>query len=383
MLMAVPLLALFFTANPALQQTPQNSFDKIVKDAEVARTADRVPDAIELYSEGVRLRPSWSEGWWSLGSLLYDQDRFPEAQAAFKRFAAIATNPGPAYAFLGLCEYETREYDQALKHFQAWGSKGSPGNDELIDVAGFHWALLLTREGRFPEALYLLAAKAQKLGRSPALVEAMGLASLRMTNLPEDYPQERRDLVWLAGQAAFYSAVHEHDREEEYANKLLIHYSWEPNVHYFRGTLLGFQKERAEAAKEYQQELQLSPQHVPAMVELALVQIDDFNAAEATPLAERAVALDSRNSRAQFALGRALLETDRFQESADHLEIAKRLAPDSAPIRFGLAKAYRALGRTEEAERESAAFLSLKAKDEVLAPTQQKNGNREQAGPPK
>ncbi len=382
--MVVSLLSLFLTANPVPQHLPQKSFDKIAKDAEAARTGDRVTEAIQLYSQGVRLRPSWGDGWWSLASLLYDQDRFPEAQAAFKRFVAIAPKPGPAYAFLALCEYETGDYDRALLHFQAWGRKGSPGTGELIDVAGFHWALVLTREGRFPQALYLLAAKAQKLGRSPALVEAMGLASLRITSLPEDYPPQRRELVWLAGEAAFYSAVNEHGREEEYANKLLIHYGQEPNVHYFRGTLFGFQKEPAEAANEYQLELRLSPQHIPAMVELALLDIDDFNPTEAVPLGERAVGLDPNNSRAQYALGRALLETGRFQESADHLEIAKRLAPDSAPIRFALAKTYRAGGRTKEADRESAAFLSLRAKEEVLAPAQEKTAIREQAGgPPK
>jgi len=120
------------------------------------------------------------------------------------------------------------------------------------------------------------------------------------------------------------------------------------------------------------------------MVELALLDIDDFNPTEAVPLGERAVGLDPNNSRAQYALGRALLETGRFQESADHLEIAKRLAPDSAPIRFALAKTYRAGGRTKEADRESAAFLSLRAKEEVLAPAQEKTAIREQAGgPPK
>jgi tetratricopeptide (TPR) repeat protein len=383
MVMVFPLLALFLTANSSPQRPPQKSFDEIAKQAEVARTADRMDEAIVLYSEGLRLRPSWSDGWWSLGSLLYDQDRFPEAKEAFKRFVATTPKPGPAYAFLALCEYETREYDKSLQHFQAWGRKGSSGTGELIDVAGFHWALLLTQEGRFPEALYLLAAKAQKVGRSPALVEAMGLASLRMTNLPEDYPSEKRELVWLAGEAAFYSAVGQHDREEECAAKLLMHYSQEPNVHYFRGTLFGFQKERAEAAREYQEELKLSPQHVPAMVELALVQIDDFKPAEAAPLAGRAVALDPKNYRAHYALGRALFETERFQESADHLETAKQLAPDSAPIRFVLAKAYRALGRTKEGERESAAFLSLRGKEEISAPPQGKTALPEQPGPPK
>ena len=35
------------------------------------------------------------------------------------------------------------------------------------------------------------------------LIEAIGLASLRMAFLPENYPPERREAVWLAGTAAF------------------------------------------------------------------------------------------------------------------------------------------------------------------------------------
>jgi tetratricopeptide (TPR) repeat protein len=189
-------------------------------------------------------------------SLLYEQDRFAEAETALKRFVMISAKPAPAYAFLALCEYETHDYDRALQHFQSWAQKDSPGTSNLIDVAGFHWALLLTRQGRFPEALYLLAAKAKKLGDSPALTEAMGLASLRMLNLPEDYPPERRESVWLAGKAAFYGAIEEFPRAQEYADKLLLHYAREPNVHYFRGTLFSFRGENAAAIQEYQQELQ-------------------------------------------------------------------------------------------------------------------------------
>src|SRR5208337_2031783 len=111
-----------------------------------------------------------------------------------KRFVATAPKPGPGYAFLALCEYETHDYVSSLNHFRAWAKAGSPGNDALIDVAGFHWALLLTRGGQFTESLYLLSAKARKLGDTPALAEAMGLASLRVANLPEDYPSQKREL---------------------------------------------------------------------------------------------------------------------------------------------------------------------------------------------
>src|SRR5208283_3254653 len=127
----------------------------------------------------------------------------------------------------------------------------------------FHWALLLTREGRYAQALYLLAAKAEKLGSTPAVAEAMGLASLRIANLPEDYPPQKREQVWLAGEAAVFSARSDFARSDEFAQRLAVHYGQEANVNYFLGTLLGFQRKYPEAAEAYSKELQISPQHVP------------------------------------------------------------------------------------------------------------------------
>jgi Flp pilus assembly protein TadD len=81
-------------------------------------------------------------------------------------------------------------------------------------------------------------------------------------------------------------------------------------------------------------------------------------------------------------LGRALFDTGRFQESVHELEIAKRLAPEYGPIRFTLANAYRRLGRIQEAERETAAFLSLKRKEGASATSEEKRDKQRQTGPP-
>lgn len=367
MLAAIPLLILLSLPQSIPPGTSHKTFEEIAKQADEAREADRLTDAIALYSEGVRLHPSWVDGWWWLSSLLYEQDRFSEAQAPLKRFMAIAPKPAPAYAFLALCEYETHDYDAALRHFQEWGRRGSPGNDALIDVAGFHWGLLLTRNGRFVQALYLLAPKARKLGPSPVMTEALGLASLRMPNLPEDYPPERRELVWMAGKAAFYSSIDSHSQADEYALAMQLHYDKEPYVHFFRGTLFSIRKEWASAAEEYQRELQYWPQCGPALVELAFARIENLDAAGALAPAERAVTLIPEDARARYVLGAALLEAGRFQESADHLEVARHLAPDSARIRFSLANAYKRLGRAEDAKRERAVFQTLKKKEDAAA----------------
>jgi tetratricopeptide (TPR) repeat protein len=371
------LLSLPSSANPGTPaltaaDAPSQNFAAITKQAAQARESDRLNDALHLYSDAVRLRPSWADGWWWQGSILYDQDRFAEAQAPLKRFIALSAKPAPAYAFLALCEYETQDYDAALQHFSLWSQGGSPGTDALLDVAGYHWALLLTRQGRFNEALFLLAAKGRKLGPVPTLTEATGLAALRMAFLPENYPQEKREEVWLAGLEVIYSTLGQYQRSDDCATELMRHYGGEQSVHYIRGTLLGFQKQWESAAAEFEDELKITPDDVASLVELAVARVENLQPNDALAPARRAVTLDAENARAHYILGRALFDTGSYAESVPELEIAKRLAPQSARVRFVLSGAYRHVGRVPEAKREENAFLALKDKEEVLAPLEEK-----------
>jgi tetratricopeptide (TPR) repeat protein len=368
------LLFLFLLYTPVARPDTPKDFEQIAKEANTARVSERISDAIKLYKEGVRLRPAWAEGWWSLGSLLYDQDRFAEAERAFRRFVGLTPKKAPAYAFLGLCEYETHEYDPALAHFRAWATAGWPGSAELIDVAVFHFALLLTREGEFVRALYLLAPQAAKVGEDPVLTEAMGLASLSMRNLPEDYPPSKREAVWLAGQAAVYVAQQPHDfaRANELAARLEARYPNEPDVHYFRGTLFTFENRPTEAEHEYRMELRVSPQHVPAMLALADIDLDKNGLMEAAALTEKALQGEPKNPEAHHVRGRVLMAQGLLAECARELEIAKQLAPDSSLVRSHLAMVYSRLGRVQAAKAEASAFMALKSKEGILAPPSEK-----------
>ena len=372
MMVAVTLLMLLLPTQTARGPAPSTGFEKIARQADEARTSDRLPEAIRLYREAVKLRPSWSTGWWWLGSIYYDQDRFAEAQQAFTHFIATGKAVAPAYGFLGLCEYETRDFDHAAEHFRRWVQKGSPGTSQLIDVASFHFAMLLTREGHFFEALYLLGKKAEKHGPDPALAEAMGLAWMRMKNVPEDYPPERREMVWLAGMASVYLSAQQLDRVHEFQDRLAAHYGDEPNVHYFRGYVYEFEKRYDEAAGEYRQELKISPDHAAAMVQLALMDVEESRLEESSALAQRAILLEPKNALGHYAMGRVLLAKEQWQESAVELELARKLAPESANVRFHLAIAYKNLGRLADAQRENTAFEALRDKKEVLASPQEK-----------
>jgi tetratricopeptide (TPR) repeat protein len=371
-MLSVLLLASFLLQHSSSAANTDNKFQTIASEADKARESERLNDALNLYSEGVKLRPTWVDGWWWLGSILYEQDRFAEALIPFEKFVALSPNGAPALAFLALCEYETGDYEKSLKHFRMWSRDGSPGNDALLDVAGYRWALLLTRNGQFNQALFILAAKAQKLGPSPNLTEAMGLASLRLSVLPQECPPEKREAVWLAGSAAAYSALSEYPWANDYTQRLLAHHGNEANVHYFRGTLFTFQKDWDSAAGEYEKELEISPTNAPALVELAVARLEGFQPGESLAPARQAVALDPGSARGHYILGRALQETGSWSESVPELEEARALAPDSARVRYLLFTVYKHLGRAEDAKRELKAFQALKDKEEVLAPLDEK-----------
>lgn len=371
----MPLVLVFLFLVSAISFAPaqSQSFEFTAKQAESARMADKVSDAIRLYKRALALRPSWSDGWLSLGSLLYDQDRFAEAEVAFKHFVPLTPRPGPAYAFLGLCEYETHDYDSALQHFRAWANLRWPGTPELMDVAVFHFALLLTKKGDFLQALYLLSPLAIRLGDTPTVTEAMGLASLRMTSLPEDYPREDREPIWLAGEAAALVQGSSPDfvTADQYANRLEYQYGNRPEVHYFLGTILSFERKDPEA--QYREELRISPQHVPAMLGVASADLAKGKVEEALSLSKRAIELEPRSAEAHQIIGRLLLSNGQLEESVRELEFAKQLAPSSYLVRSQLAIAYGRMGHPEKARAEAAASVALQNKAVLLPPQEQKS----------
>lgn len=272
-LAAFPLLVSVSMAVPAAPSPPQQSFNAIVQKADAARNSQQATEAIGLYRQALQLRPSWSDGWMWLGDLLYQQERYPEAEDSFAHFVAITPVPGPALAMKALCEFEVRDYAHSTHDFEIWMHGSVQENEVISDVASFHWALLLTREGHFDQSLHLLTQRAKRRGESPLLVEAMGLASLRIPNLPQDYRPELREEVWLAGKASFYLSVAELQRALDYSDRLLALYGQQPQVHSIRGQILKAQSKSEEAAQEFQKELQISPPNSLVASEPAPTQI--------------------------------------------------------------------------------------------------------------
>ena len=143
------------------------TFPELSKQAASARARNQVDEAIRLYRECVRMRPSWSEGWWYLGTLLYDKDSFGDAGETLARFVKLEPDAAPGWALLGLSEYETQKYADALTHLERSLALGLKGDPQVSKVARFHSALLLTHFGQFEKALQRYAQLSVQGGDDP------------------------------------------------------------------------------------------------------------------------------------------------------------------------------------------------------------------------
>ncbi len=91
-------------------------------------------------------------------------------------------------------------------------------------------------------------------------------------------------------------------------------------------------------------------------------------AEELEPLLRKALERNGRFAPAHALLGKALLDAGRNQEAILSLEGAVRLDPDYSLSRINLARAYRAVGRDEDARAQAEALKALQRKRDAVMP---------------
>jgi len=361
-------LALLAAGDQKRPGTPPAAFDRVSKEATEARAQNRIQDAIGLYRQAVKLRPTWAEGWWFLGELLYDQDQYPEARDALRRLVSLDHKTGPGFGLLGLCEYETKEYARALDHINEGRRLGLGDDPQAKRVVLYHAVLLFTRFQQYESALQALEnllrsgderGDMYSLVPGPAIFEAAGLAGLRRPILPEDLPPGDKDLIERAGRAVCAEVAKRPAEAQKYFAELLANYPQVSNVHYLYGSFL-VASDPEGGLRELQNELDLNPKHTEALVTIALEYEKRGEFEKGIPYAQRAVEAAPPFFAAHGVLGRLLAKAGEVEKGIKELETARQQAPDSYQVRFALATAYTMAGRKDDADRERAEFVRLK-----------------------
>src|SRR5258708_3302561 len=274
-------------------------------------------------------------------------------------------NVGTAWAVMGLCEFEIKDYKNALIHLQRGEQLGFGGSPEAVGLARYHLAVLENRNGQFESAMETLLPGTRSGTIAKEIQIALGMALLRMPLLPDQVEPSKSVVVQSAGEIAALLQNSKYDMAFPKIQLLLTEYPSTPFLHYAYGTALAALSQFDEAETQLRAELRISPQSELPYVTLASVELKRYRPAEALASAQRAVELAPDSAEAHYVLGRAYLELSRDEPASGNavheFEQASRLAPGSAEVHFNLAKAYAKAKFPEKAEQERAIFARLNA----------------------
>jgi len=342
------------------QQAPRNpGFRNLQSRAETAARKNRLDEAATLYARALGLRPRWAEGWWALGTLEYDRDRYLPAAHAFQQLLKLQPSNGTAHAMLGLCQFESGKDDLALKNLLAAEHFGVLDREDLRRVALYHLGILQLRARRFGDAQQTLAELAKKKVRTKELILALGQAALLVN--PQESPSENSDattVIEQVGRAEALGETGEFEQGKQIYTALTARYAAYPNLHFAFGRFLLETHETDEAVAEFERELDRDPRSVNSMLEIASVryQVDSLAGLK---YAEQAVKLAPQMPFAHYMRGVLRLDTGDAAGAIPDLEFARQAFPDQPKIYFSLGAAYARVGRKTDAAKARAEFLRL------------------------
>ena len=338
--------------------SPLQSFDQLFQAAEKARDENRVDEAISLFRRALSRQPESEQALWYLGTLLYEKEQYSEARDVLRQFATIRPDAGPAWAILGLSEFQLRQYRRSLDHLQRAMAVGMGDRRDLVQAVFYNVILLLTREERFDDTIDMLLKMLASGPSDPMLVEPAGLAGLRLPLLPTEIPPDHRELVNFAGQAVVAMQTQHYEEADSAFKRLVSAYPNEPGVHFLYGAYL-MQLHPNDSVAEFERELKISPSHVLARVRLAEHLITQREFDRALALAQQATKLDPKRASAHMLAGEALIAIGNTGEGIKELETARETDPSVRRTHWDLLRAYAVAGRESDAEREKQVIEKL------------------------
>jgi tetratricopeptide (TPR) repeat protein len=339
------------------------TFSQLRDSAAKASEENRLDAAARLYGKALALNPSWTEGWWSLGTILYDENHYSSAARAFARLVALDSKNGTAHLMLGLCQYQLGSFGLSLRNIEAAERLGVRKDEDLVHVFEYHKAMLLLRNGKYEDAIDPLKRLVEEGVRTEDLALALGMSALLMR--PQELPsieKEHRLVVLSVGQAEALHLSKKNDEAKERYSEIAKASPDSPNIHYAFGHFLLSLDEIDEAVAQFQQEIHNQPDHVRARMEIAATDYRK-NSAAGIPYAQQVIQLQPKYPFSHYLLGLLYLDTGDTKRALPELQTAARMVPQEPQFQFALGNAFAKAGRKEEAAKARAVFFRLSHKN--------------------
>jgi tetratricopeptide (TPR) repeat protein len=338
--LVVTLFVLLGSARHFLGQEGAKNFDELSRQANAARLEGNTGEAIRGYEAALKIRPQWPEGWWYLGTLYADAGLFSKAIAAFGTLTDANPKFGPAWASLGLAEFELKDYQNSLLHLRQAQELGFAEVPYVEKTAAYHLALLLNLNGEFEDAFGLLSSEFGKEALAQQTRVALAMSMLRIPLLPDKIDPGKDALIADAGDAAEQLLSSNFEQAFQRFRRMLQDYPNAPYLHYAYGSALDFSSRYDEAETQLREETRISSHSALPHMRLAAIALKTHRPADALPLAQRAAELAPQSSTAHKILAKTLAELGKAESAAQETATAEKLEPEKPDVGPEMAALY-------------------------------------------
>src|SRR6202047_651248 len=339
----------------AVENDPRVS--RLYKQAAEEQARGDLAGAAASYEALLQIAPRLAPAYNNLGSLYVRQREYRKAANVLEKGLKVDPKMSSASALLGIALYELGDYAAAKRNLEsALRANPKDTNAELL------LANDLIKLGEFQSAAEHLRRLSERLPENQEIWYWLGKVHMKLS---EEALSKLTNLdpnsVW----------VHEISGEvmesmKNYDGALLAYKKavevapQQAGTHYHLGNAYWSLNMWDAATEQFRAELANDPSNCMATWKIGNIILEEHGDS-AGALAEIQKALDACPDlmSARVDRARALIKLERHSEAVSDLEAAVKADPAESLTHFLLAQAYRALGRTQEAQAEMKLFSKL------------------------
>jgi tetratricopeptide (TPR) repeat protein len=375
---AVALLVIaLFAVNPrATAQDSAVDSAAILRQAKLLQANHRPEAAARVLSSFLLKNPEDADALTLLARIRLDQGDISEAKELLTRALASSPNSSAANITMGKLMLEEHRDPEAMDRFETVLAIDLRDKDarEGEFAAVTELAMSARRGGRPGVALKVLEHARSKLPDDPKLLLDLGIEATEMGLLPEasDSLQAARKLD--PGNPDILYALARLEMQEQHLQAaeadLRAYLDKRPedaSAHFGLGKVLEVAQRTTEARAEFERSIQLQPAQTESYYEVGQLELEVQHDAQAAPLFEKVLARDANHGGALTGMGIIAFRRKNYAQAEQYLAHAEKTAPNYQPAHYYRGLALARLGEKDESQRELQIAAAL---------------DREQEGPP-
>jgi tetratricopeptide (TPR) repeat protein len=303
----------------------------------VAAEAEDHETAEKLFTLIWTTYPDTATLGYNIALMQYRSNRFREGQKTLADLISRGHKNGDIYNLLGWCYHKQDNREKAVEAFQQAMALDPSKESHYLDLV-----TILMESKQLSSALSVAYRAVERIPLPSHAYEMKGLLESMLNHY--------NDAVGSFGRAL------ELNPDSRMASLGLATAQWNAGM-------------IKEAEATFQKGIEKFPQNALHYQEygVLLLKLEDGES-RGVPLLKTALALDASLPEPYYQLGNLALSKGKLPDALEHLEAAVRLDPKKSKIHYALGRAYRRLGRSEEAHRELQLYEALKAEEDKSDP---------------